>query len=92
MRIERCRGRLGFCQTEVEQLGSGLCQHHVARLEITMRNACAMRGCECIRNIDRVPQCLLQRQRSSHQPRLQRLTFDVLHHEEVRTLVTAYIK
>ena len=63
LRAERRGCRLGFGESEVEELRAGLRQHNVAGLQIAMRDPGPMCRCERIRNVDRTSNHLVQRQR-----------------------------
>ena len=58
------RAAAGQClrQAEVEQLRTGLRQHHVARLEIAMDDAVPVRAVERVGDLDAVSQNLVEDQ------------------------------
>ena len=58
-------------------------QHDVARLQVAMQDAGAVRLVEGAGDLGRVAQRLAERQRPARQPRRQRLAVEVLHDEEL---------
>ena len=64
------RGGLG--EAEVEQLRAAFGQDDVARLQIAMDDPVAMRGRQGVRNLDAALQSVIERQRSSFEPRGER--------------------
>ena len=78
-------GHLG--QAEVEQLGAGLGEHHVARLQVAMHDPGAMREGQALGDLDRAGDRLGRRHRSLRQPRRQRLAVELLHHQEHRAVL-----
>ena len=56
-----------------------------------MRDAAPVRSVERVRDLTCVLKGLGERQRAALQPSRQRLTFEVLHHEERQPLVLAYV-
>jgi len=63
----------------------------VARLEISMNNAVAMRLIECVCDFDGIAQSLIERQRTFRQPVGKRLTLQLLHHQEIHPFLVADI-
>ena len=80
-------GHLG--QAEVEQLGAGLGQHHVGRLQVPMHDPGAMREGQALGNLDRAGDRLRRIHRSLRQPRRQRGAVELLHHQEHRAVLLA---
>jgi hypothetical protein len=85
--LGRCNVSPLLREAEIEKLRSGLGHHDVARLQIAMGNAFAVRLVERVRNRDRAPKRLLERQRTSHQTRGERLPFQILHHQMIDTVL-----
>ena len=74
-------------QPKVQQLGSGLGQHDVARLQITVHHilpVCLLQG---TRDFYAVPQHLSGGQLTFVQPLLQSFAFQVLHHQIIDTVL-----
>jgi hypothetical protein len=59
---------LQLCQTKVQQLRARFGQHNVARLQIAVGNALAMRFVQRVGNFDGILQYLLYRQRTVYNP------------------------
>ena len=87
----RQRRRLQLGQAEVQQLRlrralssrAGLREHDVGRLEITMDDAVAVRGCQRIGDLRAQFEHLRERQRPLAQALGKRLAVEVLHHQKV---------
>jgi len=62
-RRARGRGRFGFCQSKIEQLGAGCGQHDVAGLEVAVRHPVAMGLVERTGDLGSILQDLRLRQR-----------------------------
>ena len=73
--------------SEVEQLRAGSRQHDVCRLQIPVDDSVAMRMVECISNLDGEAQDQIERQRTSREALRQRLSLDVLHHDELNAVL-----
>src|SRR5262249_34413177 len=74
-------------------LGARIHEHDVAGLEITMRDALAVRLIESVGDLNGVSKRFVERQRSFCKPRSESLTLQKLHHEVVRTvLITDVVK
>ena len=69
-------------EAEIEQLRARARQHHVARLQIAVDDAVAVRAIERVGDLGRVADDLVGRQRPARQPRGQRLALEVLHDQE----------
>jgi len=80
--------RLGG-DAEVEELHAAARDHHVGGLQIAMDDAAAMRLVQGIDDLDGVRQRLLDRHRPPRETLLQRLTFDVLHHQVLDAILLA---
>ena len=82
-----------FREPEIEQLGAALRQHDVAGLQIAMDDARAVRLVQRARDLNRVssaPGSSGQARACSRlQPIGQRLAFEILHHQEVDTVLLA---
>ena len=76
-------------QPEIEQLRARLRQHDVARLEIAMDDAGAVRSRERVGNLNPDLQRLVERQRTLLQPLFERLALQVLHDQEVDPVLAA---
>ena len=91
-----CRSPLR--EAEIEQLRARLRQHHVARLQIAVDDARAMRGVERACDVNRDAQRFVHRQtwafgaRRLRKPRLERLAVQQFHHEERRALMVADVE
>ena len=81
----RRRAQLG--EAEVEDVRPSLREHHVARLQVPVHDAPAVRLVEGVGDLDRVPERPVQRHRAPGQPLLQRLALQVLHHQVVDAVV-----
>lgn len=69
-------------EPEIQQLGTDRGKHDVARFQITVNDAVAMRRVERIRDFDRNAQCLSELQARAYVPQAlgERLTLEVLEH------------
>ena len=76
-------------QSEIEQLRPRPGQHDVARLQVAMNNSCPMRFVERIADLHGILERLRDRQAVLFQPRVERLTLEVLHHQEVGPVLMA---
>ena len=85
--IRDAAGHLG--QAEVEQLGAGLREHHVGRLQVPMHDPGAMREGQALGDLDRAGDRLRRWHRSVRQPRRQRRAVELLHHQEHRAVLLA---
>ena len=83
------RLRLVLRQAEVEHLRPRLREHDVARLEIAMDDAEAVRGVERAGDVDRHAERLAQRQRPARDRVGERLPFEVLHDQVVDAVLMA---
>src|SRR4029450_10173846 len=72
-----------FGETEVEEFGTALRQHDVARLQVAVHDVAAMRLVERVGDLDTSLQRLRQRQRTARQSVRKRLSFEVFHDQEV---------
>src|SRR5688572_15798723 len=74
-----------FCETKVQNLHTSFWRdHHVAGFEIAMDNAARVRGGDCISDVDRVVQCLVQTQPAFRNESIELATLDQLHDDEIR--------
>ena len=78
-----------FGQPEVEQLRAALGEHDVGGLEIAMDDALPVRLVEGVRDLNRVLQRLIERQRAFLQARRERLPLQILHDQEVNSVLLA---
>jgi hypothetical protein len=69
-------------EAEVQQLRAAPGQHHVARLEVAVDDALAMRGFQGARNLLAVTEDLVHRERAALQAMRERLAVQVLHDQE----------
>ena len=74
-------------ETEIEDLGPGCGKHHVGRFQIAMGQSMAMGGVERIGELRPNPQRVLERQRAPQQTVRKRLAGQVLHHQEIDTVL-----
>ena len=81
--IDRDRLLASPGQTEVEQHGPVVRQDDVARLQIAMDDARAVCRCQRLGNLPPVPKRIARRQFATRQTRRERVSFEVLHHQEV---------
>src|SRR5262249_2399158 len=81
--------RAWFCQSEIEQLHARPREHDVRRLEIPVHDAVTMGVIERICDLDRIAQHLFEWQHAARQTEFQRLSFEILHYEERRSLCLA---
>ena len=65
------------------------CDHHVGRLQVAMHDALRVRSVKSLRNFDTDAKSLSKRQGSSPQARRQGFPLQVLHHEEIHTVVVS---
>jgi hypothetical protein len=73
----------GLRQTEIEELGPAGRQHHVGGFQIPMSDALTMRFVERVGDLDADLQRVGHTERSTLDPRRQRLSLEILHDEEV---------
>src|SRR5579864_3059350 len=73
----------GFGEAEIEKLGASFGEHNVARFEITMDHAAAVRLVESIGDLRADFQDLLNRESTSCETLSQALALDALHHKKV---------
>src|SRR5688572_11234579 len=78
-------------QPEVEELYAGLRPHDVPWLQIAVNDAAPVRLVESVCDLDQRADCFGNRNGATPDPLVQRLPFDVLHHEILRALVQAYV-
>ena len=78
----RERGQLPR-QPEVEQLGAGLRQHHVARLEVAVNDPLAVRPLQRLGDLHAVRDRLVERNLFAREPRGESLALDILHDEVI---------
>ena len=90
--------RRGWCgllpqlgQAEVQQLRAGFREHDVARLQIAVSDALAMRLVERVGNFYRVLQDLLDRQRTFLQSLRERFAFQVFHHQKINFVLMSCV-
>ena len=76
-------------QTKIEQLRAGLGEHDVAWFQIAVRDSFAMCFIQRIRNLDGVLQYLIERQWTFLETLRQRLAFQILHHQEISSVLLA---
>lgn len=69
-------------QAEIEKLHAGAREHDVCGLQVAVHDPRAVRSVETVPDLHPVLERLLQWQRAFLQPFRERLTLDVLHHEE----------
>ncbi len=87
------RGRLEqFGEAEIEQLCSLRGDHHVAGLEIAMRDAAAVRVIEGVSDLTSVPQHVSDGERSTGDPVGECLALEVLHDEKLDAIVVAEVE
>ena len=79
-------GCFSFASPKSSSLAPLCRQHDVARLQVAMGDALSVRFVQGIRDRDRHLQRLVERQRTSGEPRGQRLALQELHHQEVGAL------
>jgi hypothetical protein len=70
---------------------SSIEQHYVARLQIPVNNACPVRFGQRVSNLNRDMQSMLERKGTSFESSLERLSLEILHHEEVDAVVAANV-
>ena len=87
---ERRRARL-LRQAKVQELGAALGQHDVRGLKIAMRDPQLVRFGQRARNLCRVSQSLLRRQRPPDEPLFQRFAFQVLHDQKIHAVLMANV-
>jgi len=86
------RGRHdGFGQTEVHQLGPGAGQHDVARLQVAVDDARAVRLVEALGDPSAIPHHLLDRKASLGETGSQRLALQVFHNDVVDPVLLAEV-
>jgi hypothetical protein len=85
-------GQRRFRQAEVEQPGAAARDHDVARLQVAVDDAAAVRGRQRRGDLGPVAQHLVGRQRASLKPRRKRLPFEVLHDQEVDAILVADVE
>src|SRR4051794_28635508 len=78
-------------QPEVEELDARLRPHDVAWLQIAVNDAVPVRLVERVGDLDQRAERFAYRKGATPDPLVQRLPFDVLHHEILRALVQAYV-
>jgi hypothetical protein len=71
-------------EAEVEELGAGTRQHHVAGLQVAVHDPGAVRGVERLSDLRAEAQDLRQRQRSLREALRERLALDQLEHHVVQ--------
>jgi hypothetical protein len=76
-------------QPKVQQLHPRFGQHRIGGLQISVDDAGPVRRDQSIRDLNSIFQRLVELQRSFLQQLGQRLTLDVLHHDEVDTVLLA---
>jgi hypothetical protein len=74
-------GEQDLRQAEVEELHSGLRQHHVAGLQVPVHDPLPVRLVQRVGDLDPEAQRLLRRERAFQEPVRQRFSFQVLHDE-----------
>ena len=72
-----------FGETEIEHLGAAGRQKYVARLQVPMQHVMRVRIAQRIGDLDRILECLVNRDRAARQARGQRLAVEELHDEIV---------
>ena len=81
------------CQAEIEDFRRpGGRQHDVARLQVPVKDAAAMRVLERVANLCADPRQLAQFERSPLQPRLKGAAGDVLHDQEVHVVLCVEVE
>ena len=80
-----------FRQPKIQQLRACLRQHDVARLQISVDDTLSMGLVEGRGDFNGNPQKLLSGQRALLQPLRQRLSFQVLHHQKIKSLLSANV-
>ena len=74
-------------EAEVEQLRTALGQHHVARLQVAVNDALAMRLVERVGDLDAGLERLRDPQRALLETLRERFTFEVLHDQEISSVL-----
>ena len=84
-RLKRTRPMRGLPlrHAKVEQLGTGLSQHHVGGLQVAVNDAVPMRMIERLGNLDRMAQDLVSGQGAASETVRDRFALQQLHHEVV---------
>ena len=80
-----------FREAEVEQLDAPFGQHHVAGLDVAVRDPFAVRARERPREGGRVGQRFVERQRSAREARGERLPVEILHDQELDVVLAAHV-
>src|SRR4029450_14025562 len=81
-RDARGREQRTLGETEVEQLRPGGREHHVAGFDVTMNDLLSVRMIERAGNLQPVAQDVIEWQRPARGPVVERLSFEILHHQE----------
>ena len=78
-------------QAEIQKFHARLREHDVAGLQIPMNDPSPVRLVQPVRDLNPILQGLLELQRSFLEPFGQRVALDVLHHDEVDTVLLTHI-
>ncbi len=84
-------GGCQFREPEVQKFGPGFREHHIRRLQIAMRDAEAVRFVQRVGDLHRVLKRPVDREWTLLQVTRQRLTVEILHHEEIDAILLADI-
>ena len=82
------RSLRNFGQAEIEQFGPGAGEHDVARLEVAMNHALAVRGVQGAGDLDSDAQRFGHRQRSVAEALFQAFALQMFHHQELLRVLT----
>src|SRR4029453_19026935 len=89
---DRAGYRMQLGQAKVQKLGAAPGEHDVARLNVTMDDAFAMRLVQRIGDLGAGPDHLIQRKRLPDDPLSERFSLQILHDEEVDAVVLADVE
>ena len=80
-----------LCEAEVQELGAGFREHHVAGFQVAMNDAAAVGFVERVRNLEAVLQELGSGKRALFESGRQRLPFEIFHHQIINSVLVAYV-
>src|SRR6202030_339095 len=76
-------------QAEVEKLGAGFCEHHIAGLQVTMNDSATVGFVQSISDLGRGAQELGSGEWALFNSGRQRLPFEIFHHQIINSVLVA---